>query len=156
MCTEFECQNICKIYRLRNEEVPALQDVNFTVAEEEFICIVGPSGCGKTTLLKILAGLSEPSSGRIFSGLAPSDGRLHSAMVFQEHGLLPWLTTLDNVAFGLEAQGVKRQKRRERARTFIEQIGLAAFVIIILISYRPGCVNAWELRALLLPTQKFC
>jgi len=128
MCTEFECQNICKIYRLRDEEVPALQDVNFTVAEEEFICIVGPSGCGKTTLLKILAGLSEPSSGRIFSGLAPSDGRLHSAMVFQEHGLLPWLTALDNVAFGLEMQGVKRQDRRERARAFIEQIGLTAFV----------------------------
>ena len=127
MQTKFECLNLCKSYPARNGEVAALKDVNFSVAEEEFVCIVGPSGCGKTTLLKIIAGLFEPSSGQIRFGSPSHNGSLRSAMVFQGHGLLPWLTVLDNVAFGLEMQGENKQNRREQARAFIGQIGLTAF-----------------------------
>jgi NitT/TauT family transport system ATP-binding protein len=101
--------------------------VTFSVGEQEFICIVGPSGCGKTTLLKLIAGLLKPTSGRIIFGARPADGRPRSALVFQEHGLFPWMTVLDNVAFGLEMRGVGREERRARARAFIEQVGLASF-----------------------------
>ena len=127
MKVEFECQHLCKTYQSRNAVISALENVNFIVIEEEFVCIVGPSGCGKTTLLKILARLIEPTSGQLLFRAWPGNGRLHSALVFQDHGLLPWLTVLDNVAFGLEMQGLKRQDRRERAQAFIEQIGLVAF-----------------------------
>ncbi len=121
------CQNLCKIYRTRNGVVTALEDVTFSAREQEFVCIVGPSGCGKTTLLKIIAGLLEPTSGHITFGVEPSNDRYRNAMVFQEHGLFPWMTVLDNVAFGLEAQGVKRQERHDRARAFIEKVGMASF-----------------------------
>ena len=121
------CQGIGKAYPTERGTITALTDVTFNVGPEEFVCIVGPSGCGKSTLLKILAGLIAPTSGRlIFHEAAPAD-RPRNALVFQEHGLFPWMTVLDNVAFGLEMRGVRRRERRERARDFLAQVGLAAF-----------------------------
>ena len=125
--TMFECQHLCKSYRTRNGVVPALDDVTFSVGEQEFVCIVGPSGCGKTTLLKLIAGLLQPTAGRITFAAEASSGQLRSALVFQDHGLFPWMTVLDNVAFGLEMQRVSRQERNHRARSFIEKVGLASF-----------------------------
>ena len=123
----FDCQQVSKAYRTRNGAIVALDDVTFHVGEREFVCIVGPSGCGKTTLLKIIAGLLEPTSGQlIFSSPTPA-GRPRSAMVFQDHGLYPWMTVLDNVAFGLKMQGVERGERNERALAFIARVGLARF-----------------------------
>jgi len=122
----FECQHLYRAYQTRNGTVPALEDVTFSVGEQEFVCIVGPSGCGKTTLLKLIAGLLEPTSGRIVFDAKPADGRFRTALVFQEHGLFPWMAVLDNVAFGLEMQGVGREERRHRARAFIEKVGLAS------------------------------
>lgn len=107
--------------------MPALEDVSFSVREQEFVCIVGPSGCGKTTLLKLIAGLLEPTSGRIVFSAEQADDQLQSALVFQEHGLFPWMTVLDNVAFGLEMRGVGREERYDRAQAFIEKVGLAVF-----------------------------
>jgi len=124
---EFKCQHLFKAYQTRNGVVLALEDMSFSVGEREFVCIVGPSGCGKTTLLKLIAGLMEPTSGRIIFNAEPLDGRIRSALVFQEHGLFPWMTVLDNVAFGLEMRGVGREERRHRARAFIEKVGLASF-----------------------------
>jgi NitT/TauT family transport system ATP-binding protein len=123
----FECQHLNKAYQTRNGVVPALEDVTFSVGGQEFVCIVGPSGCGKTTLLKLIAGLLKPTCGRIICSAGPADGRPRSALVFQEHGLFPWMTVLDNVAFGLEMQGVGREERHDRARAFIEKVGLAPF-----------------------------
>jgi len=123
----FECQHLYKAYQTRNCVVPALEDVTFSVGEQEFICIIGPSGCGKTTLLKLLAGLLEPTSGRIVFAAEPADGRPRRALVFQEHGLFPWMTVLDNVAFGLEMRGVGREERHHQARAFVEKVGLAHF-----------------------------
>jgi NitT/TauT family transport system ATP-binding protein len=125
--TVLKCQHLCKSYRSRNGSVRALNDVSFSVGEREFLCIVGPSGCGKTTLLKLIAGLLRPTSGRITFAAAPSGVQLRSALVFQDHGLFPWMTVLDNVAFGLEMQGVGRQEREDGARSFIEKVGLASF-----------------------------
>ncbi len=123
----FECHNLCKVYLTRDGSVTALDGVTFAAEQEEFVCIVGPSGCGKTTLLKLIAGLLEPTVGRITFDSDAADGRLRSALVFQEHGVFPWMTVLDNVAFGLEMQGVGRQDRYARARAFIRKVGLSAF-----------------------------
>jgi NitT/TauT family transport system ATP-binding protein len=120
----FNCFHLGKTYHGSQGEIDALQDLSFSVKEEEMVCIVGPSGCGKTTLLKLIAGLLQPTSGRIsFDG----GGQRRSAMVFQDHGLFPWMTVLENVAFGLEMQGMLRQVRNERARAWIERVGLHGF-----------------------------
>ena len=121
------CQHLSKTYQTLNDQIIALADVNFTIEDNEFICIVGPSGCGKSTLLKIIAGLHEPSAGNIIRDPSNNHERPLNAMVFQEDSLYPWMTVLDNVAFGLESQGVGRVERRERARVFIEKVGLLAF-----------------------------
>lgn len=153
--TGFTCQRIGLAYTGREGELQALQDVTFHVRQGEFVCLVGPSGCGKSTLLKLLAGLRQPNTGRLtFYGLPaagsppgraaaapripatgrpsatsrpPATSRPANALVFQEHGLFPWMTIADNVAFGLEAQGVPRDERRRRAREFLDGIGLAGF-----------------------------
>lgn len=123
----FECQGLCKVFQSRNGAVNALEDATFKAGDREFLCLVGPSGCGKTTLLKLIAGLVLPTSGRIvFSSTLPDD-QPRSALVFQDHGLFPWMTVLDNVAFGLEMRGIKKQERRERAQSFIQKVGLAQF-----------------------------
>ena len=124
---DFYCRNLYKRFQTRNGSVHALEDVTFEVGEREFVCIVGPSGCGKTTLLKLICGLLEPTSGRVVFGAEPIDGRPRSALVFQEHGLFPWMTVLDNVAFGLKMQGVLQQKRNDQAHRFIEKVHLAPF-----------------------------
>lgn len=121
------CVRLGKVYATRNGPVCALEELTFSAARQEFVCIVGPSGCGKTTLLKIIAGLTAPTTGEVAFDGPPSENRLHGAMVFQEHGLFPWLTVLDNVAFGLEMQGVERAERRLRARAFVDQVGLGRF-----------------------------
>jgi len=122
-----ECQHLTKLFWTGDRNIPALEDLTFRVEEREFVCIVGPSGCGKTTLLKIVAGLLEPSAGRILFSGDSNDGQPRSALVFQEHGLFPWMNVMDNVAFGLEMRGMPAKERRDQARVFIEKIGLASF-----------------------------
>ena len=112
------------VFNGRAGELVALQGVEFHVSAGEFVCLVGPSGCGKSTLLKLVAGLLQPTQGELwFDG----SGRPRSAMVFQDHGLFPWLSIADNVAFGLEAEGTARPERRSRALGLLEQLGLGSF-----------------------------
>ncbi len=106
--------------------VRALDVPELFVAEGEFLCIVGPSGCGKTTLLRILAGLETPTTGRVEISIR-HEGRPLQSMVFQEQGVFPWLTTLDNAAFGLTARGVGKEERYKRARAMLTKLGLAGF-----------------------------
>lgn len=125
---QFECRHVGMSYETRNGRVVALDDITFTVGEREFVCLVGPSGCGKTTLIKIIAALLKPTVGEVvFANGRALDGRPRSALVFQEHAVFPWMTVLDNVTFGLEMQGVGRREREERARSFINRVGLSAF-----------------------------
>ncbi len=124
----FECTALSKSYETRGGRVTALDKVSFGAQGHEFIGVVGPSGCGKTTLLKLIAGLIEPTSGTVRVTRDEPNGGPSSAFVFQDHGLFPWMTVLDNVAFGLEMQGVGRRERRDRSRTFIERVGLRTFV----------------------------
>lgn len=123
----FECLHVSQTYETATGSVSALENVSFSVNTREFVSVVGPSGCGKTTLLKVMAGLLRPTSGRIAMTGAITRGRPPCALVFQDHGLFPWLTVLHNVAFGLEMQGVERQERLDRAQTFIGRVGLSRF-----------------------------
>ena len=121
--TRFECQDVVYTFGNSDHHVAALAGVSFSAGGHEIVSVVGPSGCGKTTLLKLLAGLMRPTSGSIRF----EDDELPNALVFQEHGVFPWLTVVDNVAFGLEMRGVGAAERRERARAFLGRVGLLEF-----------------------------
>jgi ABC-type nitrate/sulfonate/bicarbonate transport system ATPase subunit len=103
-----------------------LDDFTLSVADGEFVSLIGPSGCGKTTALRIVAGLLTPSSGRVMvngqDSLGPSRDK---AIVFQHFNLFPWRTALDNVAYGLEMQGVKKADRLAAARKYLDLVGLS-------------------------------
>jgi NitT/TauT family transport system ATP-binding protein len=110
------------------QELQVLQDVNFRMNEGEIVAILGKSGSGKSTLLRIIAGLVAPTSGKVFyRGKSVSDPVRGISMVFQNFALLPWLTVLQNVELGLEALGIGREERRERALKAIDTIGLDGF-----------------------------
>jgi NitT/TauT family transport system ATP-binding protein len=110
----------------RGQTVTALERINLHVPAGEFLCLVGPSGSGKSTLLRVIAGLLAQTSGEVRID-ASRPGTPLTAMVFQEHALLPWRTVLGNVAFGLENRGVPRAAREARAREMLAMVGLATF-----------------------------
>lgn len=123
---KLECRNLSKIFGNGEKTTQALEDIRFETGEGEFLCILGPSGCGKSTLLRIIAGLLDPTGGEvIYSG--NNTARPLNSMVFQEHGVFPWMNVLDNVAFGLEMQGVPRKERYERSLDFLKRVGLAGY-----------------------------
>ncbi|MCK4761172.1 MAG: ABC transporter ATP-binding protein [Candidatus Aminicenantes bacterium] len=103
-----------------------IAEADFGVREEEFFVLLGPSGCGKTSILRIIAGLQEPSSGRVLienrQVTGPSRER---AMVFQGYTSFPWLTVRENVEFGMRLYMKEEQKIRERALFYLEMVGLA-------------------------------
>jgi NitT/TauT family transport system ATP-binding protein len=110
------------------QELLVLDDVNFRMNEGEIVAILGKSGSGKSTLLRIIAGLVAPTAGQVMYRGAPVRGPVRgTSMVFQNFALLPWLTVLQNVELGLEALGVDRDERRERALKAIDTIGLDGF-----------------------------
>lgn len=128
MTAKISIRQLHKTFRKRSERLPALQGINLDVQEGEFMVIVGPSGCGKSTLLDMLAGLSRPDGGEILLDGKPVEGPgLDRGIVFQQYALFPWKTALGNVEFGLEAKGVARRERRERAYEFIRLVGLQGF-----------------------------
>lgn len=106
-------------------ELRVLDSLDLSMEEGRMTCVVGPSGCGKTTLLRVIAGLEEPTSGKVLvegaevSGPGPDRG-----MVFQEYALFPWRTVMRNVEFGLSLQGYSREGARERAGRYIGTVGL--------------------------------
>jgi NitT/TauT family transport system ATP-binding protein len=103
-----------------------LDDFNLKVQPGEFVSLIGPSGCGKTTALRIVAGLISQSGGKIVVNGKDSTGPSRDkAIVFQHFNLFPWRTALDNVAYGLEIQGVKKSERLKIARDYLDLVGLA-------------------------------
>ena len=108
--------------------VVALDGANLDVPKGELTALLGPSGCGKTTLLKIIAGLLEPTSGAVYvNGREVEGPGPDRALVFQDFALLPWATVLENVAFGLRARGVPKKEREAAARHYIHEVGLSGF-----------------------------
>jgi NitT/TauT family transport system ATP-binding protein len=108
--------------------VTAIQDINLTIEDEQFICFVGPSGCGKTTLLNILAGLDKPTEGEvILNGHPLTETGPDTVMVFQENALFPWLKVIDNVEFGLKIKKIEKYKRQEIAMHYLDMMQLTKF-----------------------------
>ena len=118
-----------KRYVTSSGPVDALRDVSLTVAGGEFCTLIGPSGCGKSTLLGMIGGLVTPDAGRVVVDGRPVDGPdpRRVATVFQDAGLFPWRTTLENIEFGLELQGVARERRRSVATELLGPLGLRDF-----------------------------
>lgn len=110
------------------DELLVLDDVNLTIRENEIVGLLGRSGSGKSTLLRIIAGLIQPTGGSVkYEGEALEGPAKGVAMVFQTFALFPWLTVLQNVEAGLEAQGVNQKERRERSLAAIDLIGMDGF-----------------------------
>jgi NitT/TauT family transport system ATP-binding protein len=123
-----QVEGLHKRYVTDEAEVTALTDIRLDIADGEFVSLLGPSGCGKSTLLKIMAGLIPASSGSIaIQGKEVRGPGPERAMVFQDYALFPWMTVLDNVAFGLEARGVGKAKRTETAMELLRAVGLQDF-----------------------------
>ena len=107
--------------------VTALRDITFETRHGEFLVIVGPSGCGKTTLLRIVAGLLDPTRGKVEKVCLPGETNENVRLVFQENSLFPWMTVLENAAFGLKMAGVARHEREERAHQLLARFGFNGF-----------------------------
>jgi NitT/TauT family transport system ATP-binding protein len=107
-------------------EVEAIRDIDLTVAAGEFCVVVGPSGCGKTTLLRLIAGLEQPTSGELVLDTVNGDAP-HRALVFQGRSVFPWVTVRQNVAYGLKLQGVGRRERGDQADRLLTTVGLSRF-----------------------------
>ena len=130
MAAKLEAQQIrLEYYQPRTDRrLLALDDVNLTIIDGEFVSIVGPSGCGKTTFLNVVDGLVPATSGRIvLDGKIVTEPGQDRAVVFQDASLLPWRTVLGNVLYGLECQGMGARPARERAQHFVEMVGLSRF-----------------------------
>lgn len=128
MTAKISLRGVGKVFRSRGVDVAALSDVSLDVHSGQFLVLVGPSGCGKSTLLDLLAGLSRPTSGEVLLDGRPVTGPgLDRGVVFQQYALFPWRTAQANVEFGLEGKGIPRRERHERARGFLDLVGLYGF-----------------------------
>lgn len=117
-------QGIAKHYG----DFKALERVDLEIEKGEFVVLLGASGCGKSTLLNLVTGFDKPTAGRIVvNGREVNKVDPHCGMVFQQYALFPWLTVLDNVAFGLKMKGIAKAERLQVARRFIDMVGLQGF-----------------------------
>ncbi len=115
-------------YFSAKQETPALQDVSFSVEPGEFIAIVGPSGCGKSTFLSLIAGLIQPTAGRVtVDGIDVKGPSRRIGYMLQHDHLFEWRTVLNNVMLGAEIQGLDKGEARERALTLLNRYGLGGF-----------------------------
>jgi len=113
-------RNVSKVYGRGATAVPALDRIDLSVAPGEFLCIVGASGCGKSTMLNLIAGLDQPSAGRL-----DIEGR--TALMFQEAALFPWLTVASNIDLALRLRGVPKAERKARVQTLLGTVHLEGF-----------------------------
>ena len=121
-------EKLSKEYRRPDGRLPVLDGLSFAVAQGEFLCLVGPSGCGKTTLMRLIAGLERPTTGRVrLAGEDVARPRRAVGIVFQEPTLMAWRTVEANVALPLEVDGHGRQEARREARGLLNLVGLSGF-----------------------------
>lgn len=128
MVGEIKFDNVSKDFRRPDgETVHALNGIELTINQGDFVCLIGPSGCGKSTMLRLLAGLDKPTDGGIYlDGEKVTKPSYDRGLVFQDPNLFPWLTIYDNVAFGLKARKLFKEKK-DSVDEFIELVGLKGF-----------------------------
>ena len=123
-----EVENITKTFAMEKSKILVLDNVSFSVGNDEFVCLVGPSGCGKSTLLRIVASLEKADSGKVlFHGQPITQPTPKIVMVFQLFGLFPWKTALENVELPLGVLGVDKEKRKHVAEEYLKMVGLESF-----------------------------
>lgn len=129
MTAALALSNISKTFHTDNgEQVQALAPASLDIQQGEFVSIIGPSGCGKSTLFNIIGGMVMSDTGSVrVDGQSVTGTHKDIGMVFQEESTFPWRTVLDNVAFPLEVAGIGRAEREEKARHFIQLVGLKGF-----------------------------
>ena len=112
----------------RYGDMLALDNVSLRIEKGEFVVIVGASGCGKSTTLNMIAGFDHPSEGLVkVEGRQVTEVSPNTGMVFQQYALFPWLSVLDNIAYGLKMKGMKKAERRAIAQQFVDMVGLKGF-----------------------------
>jgi NitT/TauT family transport system ATP-binding protein len=123
-----DVQHLGKIFGTGKQSTTALRDINFRTHRRELLCVVGPSGCGKTSLVRILAGLEEKTSGQVLlQGKDVAGPGRERGMVFQGYTLFPWLTVKKNVMFGLEVNGHGSHESERQALQWLQLVGLERF-----------------------------
>ena len=125
--SKIKIENLSFTYEEHQQKFKALKDINLSIEEGEFICILGPSGCGKSTLLTLLEGLNKTTQGQILIDGKPIHGPgIDRAVVFQHYTLFPWLTAKKNVIFGIKQSRKKytRAEREDKAMEYLTQVGL--------------------------------
>ena len=118
-------EDVSKVFFSGSDPVWALENFSLTLEPGSFTCIVGPSGCGKSTFLRILGGLEERTAGEVTT--TGADHPVPAAFVFQEHGVFPWMTVRENVAFGLRMTGTGTAERRRIADDWLARVRLTDF-----------------------------
>ncbi len=114
--------------QFENGEKPTLKKIDLEVKSGEFVCIVGASGCGKSTLLNLVAGLEQPTTGEILlDGEKVTGPGADRTVMFQEHGLYPWLSVIDNVKFGMKLAGVSKEEQEEKAMHYLDMVHLSEY-----------------------------
>lgn len=126
--TQIHIDHLGKTYKTDDSETVAIEDFSLDIKKGELITIVGPSGCGKTTLLRMIAGLMEPTKGRILiDGNECKGTGSDRGMVFQDYALFPWRSVRKNIEFGLEVANVPKEERRARSDELLMMVGLENF-----------------------------
>lgn len=128
MVGAIEFSGVKKSFRRPDGEiVHALNGVDLKIEQGDFVCLIGPSGCGKSTMLRLLAGLDQPTEGAVYlDGEKITRPNYDRGLVFQDPNLFPWLNIYDNISFGLRARHIFKQKR-DSVREFMDLVGLTGF-----------------------------
>lgn len=123
-----ECNNINKKYQTPAGEKEVIADISLSVEENEFVVLFGAGQCGKTTMINLLSGLEQPTSGEVkLNGKVVTEPGPDRGVVYQTISLFPWLTTMGNVEYGPKMRGVPKAARRKLAQHYIDLVGLQGF-----------------------------
>ena len=123
-----QMNSVRKVFKKDDRETVAIENITLDVKKGELVSILGPSGCGKTTVLRLIAGLIEPTSGDVIvDGVKVKEPGSDRGMVFQDFALFPWRSVRKNIEFGLELAGAPKEERTQKVDKYLNIVGLENF-----------------------------